>query len=163
MNWFSRHRLQGVVLVAASSLLLGCGSEKVVPVRGKIVDKGQPYRAQLNVNPDLIPPGEEELAGLVTVTFYPVQDENQPIANEEGEVEVGGYSAVVHEDGSFTVPGPKGKGLPPGKYRITLQHLDPRTQQDVLKHRFSPASSRITREVTNPEAELVFDVGKPTG
>lgn len=144
--------------LAVGVLACGCGSgETVVKVRGKLIKGGQPYQAK--VTGSNLPPGEE---GMAEVTFYPVKSDNEVIADEEGApTVVGAEMATVKEDGTFELLGPKGKGIPPGKYRIVVKHIDP-TGADLLKAFFNEQNSRITRDVTEG-AEIIIDLDKRTG
>jgi hypothetical protein len=151
----------GATLALGIGLLaLGCGSrEPVVKVRGKLTKGGQPYQAKLTgAN---LPPGEN--VGVAEVFFYPVKADNELIVNESGELKaVGGHNASVNADGTFEVVGPKGKGIPPGKYRIVIKHIDPNTDADLLKGAFDERNSGVTRDVTT-DAEVIIDLTKKTG
>jgi hypothetical protein len=50
------------------------------------------------------------------------------------------------------------KGLPPGKYRIALEHL--KKKQDLFKGAFSGKRTPIVREVTGSD-EIVIDLDHP--
>jgi hypothetical protein len=85
---------------AAALVAAGCGKGGVrgVKVQGEVLQNGKPI-------PFLR--GEE-----ITVGF---SREVEP-----GEKPFGAPAKVKPEDGTFTVAGPSGKGIPPGKYRIQL-------------------------------------------
>jgi len=69
------------------------------------------------------------------------------------------YVAVFDGNGSFKVTGKDGKGLPPGKYRVTVEHL--KKKEDLFKGAFSGKRTPIVREVTNSSNEIVIDLDKP--
>ena len=71
----------------------------------------------------------------------------QPI----GEVEMADYDS---RDGSFTVPGREGYGIPPGKYRIALVETLRREALDQLKKASKPkrGQQRITNDTNFLEA-----------
>ncbi len=82
----------------AASLLIGCGGPADhTPVRGKVVKGGAAYR----------PPADRSLR----MTLLPADPARA------GHV----YAANLNrEDGTFTVPGPDGWGVPKGKYRVEV-------------------------------------------
>jgi hypothetical protein len=85
---------------AATLVAAGCGKGGVrgVKVKGEVLQNGQPIKFL---------PSEE-----ITVGF---SREVEP-----GQQPFGAPAKVKPEDGTFTVDGPSGKGIPPGKYRIQL-------------------------------------------
>jgi hypothetical protein len=116
------------------SLLVGCG--KGVVVKGKVTDNGQP----LTVSDK----------GVLTIAFH-ADDTTKAV-----------YPADVKKDGTFEVPGPEKKGVPPGKYHIVIQQMDPYPKTDKLKGKFAPGKTAIVREVA-PGKEIDIDVSKPEG
>jgi hypothetical protein len=95
--------------------------------------------------------------------------------NEEVDVQLVGtdiegkpYSTgttVSREDGSFTLTGPTGRGIPPGNYKITLLSRQfssaPKGPDDGFHHQFSADKTPLTYTVTTePAQEIVVDVGK---
>ncbi len=76
-----------------------------------------------------------------------------------GEKTFDTYAAVYNKDGSFEVAGKDGKGLPPGKYRVTLEHL--KQKQDLFNGAFNGANTPIVREVTDSSKEIVIDLDHP--
>jgi hypothetical protein len=87
------------------------------------------------------------------------------------------FPAAPTDEGTFEVPGPEGRGIPPGKYRISVV-LNPRNSvtaprpksqrdaanrdHDFLGGRFGPASSPIVRTLDAP-THVVIDLDRPTG
>jgi hypothetical protein len=79
----------------------------------------------------------------------------------EADREKGEYTPLVaqvnYQDGTFFVEG----GAPAGKYRISVQQIEPYPMNDKLKGKFFMAKSPIVREVTGEPIEI--DVSKPEG
>ncbi len=90
-------------------------------------------------------------------------------------------AAYNPSDGSFTVPGPEGQGIHPGKYRIALVETLRREARDQLKSTSKPKAGQphITNdtnflegqfgETTSPfvrdlktSTKLTLDMAKPT-
>ena len=91
-------------LASAALAAAGCGPSGVVAASGKVVKAGAPYA---------VPAGQ-----TLRVTFHAAE-----VKDAAGK-DVGAgqsYPAIVRpEDGTFTVPGPDGRGIPPGKYRVAI-------------------------------------------
>jgi len=100
-------------------------------VKGKVLKGGQPLKVSDK--------------GMVQVRF--VSENSAP-------------SAQVGPDGSFTMTGTDGKGIPAGKYKIAVFAFDPYPTKDLLGGKFSEQKTTIEREV-KPGQELVIDVDKP--
>jgi hypothetical protein len=138
-----RAGLVAVVLLAVVAAG-GCGSKRV-KVQGRLEKDGKP----LEVGPD-------EQVFLV-------------LSCPAGEGRRESCNAVVHRDGTFTVPGPEDNGLAPGQYEITLR-VTPSIYAGTAKkaqagekfgNAFSAAGSTPLRcEVTASTREVVIDVGK---
>ena len=155
----SRYLLVCTLGFAAVLLLSGCpAAEKRVKVRGKLLRNGQP--AQVDLTGKQLPPGE---TGRMKVMFYPVKADNEALLDGDGNLTaIGGEQAGVESDGTFVLGGAKGTGIPPGKYRIVITHIDPSTDKDLLKGAFNEGNSRITRDVSSDQ-EIPIDLAKPTG
>ncbi len=134
----SLHRL-GQTLIGAllvGALMAGCApqGEKVVRVKGRITQAGQPLEVQ----------GRDLGLGSVQVLFYRIGDDGKQDTNGEG--------GPVDENGYFTVLGRDGRGIPAGKYRIAVRQWDP-YPTDKLQGRFDEQNSPI----------ILIDVSKPEG
>jgi len=92
--------------------VLGCGASdepKSVPVSGKITKGGLVWSLTEELAGATLPPGDK--GG--TVMFI-----SKGAVKEQSGVE---YNAALNSaNGSFTVPGPFGKGLPPGEYDLVV-------------------------------------------
>jgi hypothetical protein len=92
---------------------------------------------------------EEE---YVRVTFFPVTADGKPPKNT--------YAATYNgTDGTFQAVGPDGKGIPPGKYRIAVEHEDAR-RKDVLRGAYDGDRSPFVFDVDARTKEIVIDLEK---
>jgi len=136
--------------VIVSFALVGCGpkAEPKVRVSGRLLDNGQPFTAdsaKLKLPKGTsLPPGVQPLQ----VMFIPV---------ETGET----YIATVTDAsaGKFELTGSDGKGVKPGKYKVSVQVNTGPGTPDALGGKFSPEKTTITREVREGE-ELVIDLAQ---
>jgi hypothetical protein len=149
-------------LVVIAIAIAGCGSSNAIWVQGKLTKGGAKYEV----------PADQTL----NMTFY----STEPYKDGERTIPVGeGYMAVYKsEDGTFSVAGPEGLGIPPGKYRVSLtQELTreavdkknanlKKNQQmfdrdtDMLKGQYGQ-NSPLVREIKD-STELVIDLDKPS-
>jgi len=126
--------LSAVLLLLTVCLVSGCGGRK--QVKGKIVSGGQPYTVSDK--------------GVFILSFVP-----------EGGSDTTVYNATTEKDGTFTIKGPEGKGIPSGKYKVQLQAMDPYAPgggTDKLGGKYAPGKSTLAVDVGS--GELVVDVGK---
>jgi hypothetical protein len=115
----------------------GCGSG--ASVTGKITNGGEPLQVSDK--------------GHIVVTF------SKEVADAaQGD----GFGADLQPDGTFRVVGKTGGGIPPGKYRISVQQFDPYPTTDKLKGKFAPGKSPIVRDITGTTT-LNIDLSKPEG
>jgi hypothetical protein len=151
-----------VAISAAISLSSsGCGSTNDVWVTCEILRNGRPFS---------VPETHS-----VQVTFYALEtkDENGKV-NSTNEP----YAAARRGDGKFEVPGPEGRGIPPGKYRIAVIHKPkgtnaapkPKSKREVadrefdfLRDRFGPQTSPIVRTIDTKSSQVVIDLDSPAG
>jgi hypothetical protein len=126
--------LIGTLLFLAVGLSTGCSGGGGSKVNGKIVKGGQPFTLSDK--------------GVFVLVFVN-EAENPPKM----------YNATTKPDGTFTVIGADGKGIPPGKYKVQVQAMDPYPQKDLLGGKFAPAEkSPLTVEVG--KGEIVVEVGQ---
>lgn len=121
------------------TVMVGCGSSgpPVVAVSGKITRNGE----IMAVKP---------MVGRLTLSFYPVAAEGAAVVEE----------ADLQADGTFTVPGKNGNGIPPGKYKIAVVWQDDfPTGPDKLNGKYNQKNTPLIREV-QAGSPLVIDVGK---
>jgi hypothetical protein len=152
-----------VMLVSLALAVAGCGSSQTIWVKGKLTKGGAKYDV----------PADQKLH----MTFY----STEPFKDGERTIPAGqAYTAVYKsEDGTFTVEGPDGYGIPPGKYRVsvtqqlTREAVDKKNEKlkrnqsvferdtDMLKGQFSE-NSPIVVEIKD-STEVVIDLDKAKG
>jgi hypothetical protein len=133
-----RHIVFLAVVPLLSLSLLGCGGDGRLRTRGQIIKDGNPYTAQET--------------DIVRVTFVPIP--------EDGGKVMDWHIAVFNKsDGTFVASGKDGKGVPPGKYRIAVEHL--RQKKDLLNGAFDPEKSPFVRDVKSSSDTLTLDLAKP--
>jgi hypothetical protein len=130
-----------LVLAAAAALLTaGCGGE-TVRVSGRLVKDGEPYTARLT--------GREP--ETFAVDFVGTVGGAKVI-----------FPATLTADGTFRVGGPDGRGIPRGRYRITVLHSGfLGAGGDRLQGRFAAATTPLTADL-NESASLTIDIGTGT-
>jgi hypothetical protein len=126
----------GSIFLLIAMFACGCGRDGRIRAQGQLIKNGAPFKL-----------GEAEGMRIV---FVPV---------DAGESTFDTYVAVFAADGSFTVTGKDGKGLPPGKYRVTVEHL--KKKEDLFQGAFSGKNTPIVREVTNSSNKIIIDLDNP--
>jgi hypothetical protein len=118
------------------ALLSGCGGgDKRYNFKGRVVKGGAPYA---------VPEGD-----TVRLTFYPV--------TEDGGNPKNTYIAQYdNKNGTFKAYGPDGKGIPPGKYLIGLEHLNKR--KDLFGGAYDGDHSQFVFDITDKSKEIVIDL-----
>lgn len=124
----------GLVFALTALIISGCGDGRLTP-KGRVIRNGEPFKL-----------GEGE--GL-RIVFAPA---------EAGAKTYDSYMAT-YKDGSFEVKGKDGKGLPPGKYRVGLEHY--KNKEDLFQGAYSPAKTPFVIEVTDDSKEIVIDLDHP--
>ena len=127
--------LLAVLLLALAPL--GCNEGKL-RTRGRIVKNDAPFTV--------------EETDFVRIMFVPIP---------EGTEKVLDYHVAVFNktDGTFVASGKDGEGVPPGKYRISIEHL--RNKQDLFGGAYSTERSPFVREVKTSSDRLTLDLAKP--
>jgi hypothetical protein len=165
-----RSRVALALLIAPLIASAGCGgSGKTVWVTGKLLKGGAKY----------VVPKEQSVN--VTLVGLEVQDDSGKSV-ESGEPF---WAEVDQENATFSVPGPEGRGIPRGKYRVAVTqkmlreafdaaHPQPKKgdrksasqsvnrETDFLGNKFGLGTSPIIREIKG-SSELVIDLDKPEG
>jgi hypothetical protein len=146
--------------------IAGCGKNKlpdegvVVLVTGKLTNGGTPLEAK--------PPRQ-------TVEVIFAKDEGPGKRPNPNDV----HTVQVKPDGTFTMQGRYGKGIPPGKYRVGVRQwsytpppsggrMDPKVYRsakglDLLGGKYEENSSPIVREITDKDKTVEIDISKPEG
>jgi hypothetical protein len=116
------HSMQRAALTAtllALSLALGCQQERTVTVTGKVVRGGQPIGSSPT--------------GYVQIMLLPDVEAGEHYTTRVGRCE---------SDGTFSIP-----EVPPGKYRIGVEHFDPNPQTDKFNGAFRAGDSKVVRDI----------------
>jgi hypothetical protein len=140
----------------------GCGEPRnTVWVTGKVLKGGNGY----------VPPTDH----IVNVTFIGL--EIQDVSGKALSSSEPFWAEVDQTNGTFSVPGPDGRGIPPGKYRVAVTQkltreafnaANPKPkkgvnrEKDTLGNRFGPDTSPFVREVKTG-GEVTIDLDKPSG
>jgi hypothetical protein len=127
----------GSVFFLIALLLCGCGGDGRMKPRGRIVKSGAPLQL----------PEDEG----IRIAFLPVEATGKTYDS---------YLAQLNKDGTFQVIGKDGKGLPPGKYRVSMEHL--KNKKDLFKGAFFGSKSPIVCDVKNASDEIVIDLDNPS-
>ena len=143
MKTATRH----LALIAAAGMLLslvGC-SEPLVEVKGRVHQNGQPLPVK---------DSPTAAGGRVMVLFHSL---------DPGHEGSGPQGAVVIPDGTWSVPGATGRGIPPGKYRVEVKWQDPFPMgDDKLEGKFGKANSPVVVDVPSGE-DIDINVANVTG
>jgi hypothetical protein len=133
------NRLTAYVLTSLTlgCLLSGCGSGKL-QTKGRLLKNGAAY---------MTPEGD-----IVRVMFVPIPEGNERVTDFH-------VAIFNREEGTFYAAGRDGKGVPPGKYRIAIEHLKDR--KDIFKGAFDAQRSPFVREVNSSADEVTIDLAKP--
>ncbi len=130
----------------------GVGGEKLVVIRGRVVENGQPLRLEYG-------------GPRVELSFHPVDAAGNPVPDKMS------YSCSVQQDGTFVMDG-IGKGIPAGRYKIAVRgepgssQYDPRAPKavggDIYEGRFSLQKTPFIFEFTSNQ-EITIDLAKGGG
>ncbi|MBI1249831.1 hypothetical protein GC197_18550 [bacterium] len=150
----------GLMLLTSVGLFVGClgapKSDEIV-ITGQLMEDGKP--AKVDIGGGNLPPGEN--VGRMLVTFYQVSSEDEPLLDKDGEsLGVPSYTADLEDSGRFTILGPSGTGIPFGKYRVTITHIDPETMKDLLGGKFNERRSKLFYDITEENNEIEIDLSK---
>jgi hypothetical protein len=119
----------------------GCSTEsKQVTVKGKLLNHGSPLKVDPKVG--------------VTVSLVPVVEQGKAATNFPANFN--------RDDATFDVPGPQGKGIPPGRYRVSVfqQAISIPEWMADMNEQFSPSNTRIVRDIEK-DTDIVVDLSKP--
>jgi hypothetical protein len=158
-----RCRLALALWIAPLVLSSGCGdASNTIWVTGNLLKGGAKYEAPADqlVGVTFVALEVKDQAGKTVGTNEPYQADYDPA------------------DGSFSVAGKEGKGIPPGRYRIAVtqkmkreafdaanpkpKRKGPNRETDTLNNKFGLDTSPITREIPK-STSLEIDLDKPAG
>ena len=125
-------RLATTIALAVLLFASGCGEPPTVTVTGTVARNGQP----LALGP----------TGVVQITLVPNVPQGTPYTTYVGRPDAAGKFEILD--------------VPPGRYRVAVEQLDPTPQVDKLNGAFSTSSSKIIRQIEGKEP-LTIDLAKP--
>ena len=160
-----RFKFVVALVIAALVVSPGCGGGRgnTIRVTGQLLKGGAKY----------VPPRGQ----LLSVTFVGLE-----IEDASGKKLPSGepfLATLDQESATFSVPGPEGYGIPPGKYRVAVTQRMARDafeeakkagrtkkgatrETDLLSGRYSVETSPIVLEVKT-SGEVTVDLDNPTG
>jgi len=120
-------------LLAILAIFHGCDNKpRTVTVTGSVTRGGQPLPVSNT--------------GYVQIMLLPDVGADEQYTTRVGRCE---------KDGTFQIP-----EVPPGKYRIGVEQLDPNPQTDKLNGAFRAGDSKIKRDLDG-KAPVLIDLAKP--
>jgi hypothetical protein len=133
---------------------VGGGEETIKTIRDALEPRSGPTKAT--------PAGKSKVNGKIVKGGEPFTLSNKGIFVlsfvAEGGSDKTTYKATTKPDGTFTILGPKGKGIPAGKYVVNLTAMDPYPTTDKLGGKYAPGQSKLVVEVG--KGDLIIEVGK---
>ena len=131
------HLRQRFVPILFMFIFAACGGEGRLNVMGKVLKGGAPLTVS-----------EDE---YVRVTFFPVTADGGPPKNT--------YAASYDgKSGTFRATGADGQGIPPGKYRIAVEHE--KNRRDLFKGGYDGDHSPFECDIDRRTKPLVIDLDK---
>ena len=124
-------------LVLTAILLAGCGGGGMLKPKGRVVQGGTAFTIKEGAD--------------LGVFFYPL--------DADGKLGKTVYPAYFNaSDGTFTVTGSDKRGLPPGKYRVVVEHK--LNKKDLFNGTYDMNRSPFVFDVDTNTAEIVIDLDK---
>ena len=153
-----RKALSGLLVAIVCVAVAGCGGQvKRVQVTGKVLDGGKPL--------NLVGRDYQEGAAWAEVRFNPADDALRELVAKLPIT----LSTRLNPDGTFVMGGGDGKGIPVGKYKVSLTNrnsmanrTDPKVmaaQGDLWGGRFAVDKTPFEFDVQEAK-ELVLDIGQ---
>jgi hypothetical protein len=130
-------RILTAAAVGLCLLAAGCGDGKL-RTKGRLLKGGQPCV-----------PAEGE---SFNVTFVPIPPDGKPPVDYY-------FAAFDPSDGTFRPAGKDGKGMPPGKYRVAVEHM--KGKRDLLGGRYDAERSPFVFDVDAGTSEIAIDLDNP--
>jgi hypothetical protein len=126
-----------LVVAVGCVAIAGCGGDARLNAKGRVLRDGQPFTV----------PADDH----VRVTFYQL--------TPEGTTGKNSYAAAFNNaDGTFTAVGPDGRGIPPGKYRVCVEHLHKRN--DMFRGAYNTDTTPFVFDIGGKAKELVIELDK---
>jgi hypothetical protein len=130
-------RILTAAAVGLCLLAAGCGDGKL-RTKGRLLKSGQPC----------IPAEGESF----NVTFVPILPDGQLPTDYY-------FASFDRSDGTFRPAGKDGKGMPPGKYRVAVEHM--KAKKDLLGGQYDAERSPFVFDVDAGTSEIVIDIDNP--
>ena len=132
------NKLLAVLLALTLRLAGGCGGDKKVNAVGRVLKGGKPFTVPEDdfVRVQFVPFTE---AGVNPKTCYIAEYNNS--------------------EGTFKALGPDLRGVPPGKYRVTIAHEKGR--KDVFKGQYDMPKTPFVFDIDAKTPEIVIDLDAP--
>jgi hypothetical protein len=127
-----------MVAAVVGLLVPGCGGEVKLQTKGRLLKAGQPF----------IPKDDES----VRVTFVPILPDGKPPKDHY-------FAEFDPSTATFQSAGKDLQGMPPGKYRIAVEHK--KNRKDALVGKFDENRSPFVFDVDASTSEIVIDLDKP--
>jgi hypothetical protein len=142
-----------LVPLALAPVAAGCGPSPGVSAQGKVTKAGAKYAV----------PADQSLS-LTLYSSEPTKDGGRTIPPGQS------YMALFKpEDATFTVPGPDGRGIPPGKYKVSVtqkfkrEAVDKKNEKlDRNKKLFDRDTDTFNGQYLEQRSPFVFDVDGKT-
>jgi hypothetical protein len=124
-------------LALVCAAVAGCGGDGRLNTKGRVVKGGQPFTV----------PAEDH----VRVTFYQLTPDGTTGRNS--------YIATYNNaDGTFRAVGPDGRGIPPGRYQVCVEHL--RKRNDLFRGAYNNDTTPFVFDIDSKTKELVIDLDR---
>jgi hypothetical protein len=134
-----KHRIRDfVVFLGVAATAAGCGDDGLIQPKGHAIKDGE-----------ILIPGEDEH----------IQVEFVPISLNGGPPDMQYWGGVDQKTGAFWPDGPFKKGMPPGKYRVSVALI--KNKKDLLDGKFNPEISPFVFEIEDESEEIVLDLDNP--
>jgi len=132
-----RYIVRTCVVVFLCALVVGCGSSNKIKARGRVTKDGKPFAITKADNMGL------------RIVLAPIDLPSDATTYTQ-------YPAMFQTDGTFQVKGNDGEGLPPGKYRVSMELIQ--KKEDLWKGKLLGGRSSFVVEVTPANKELVINL-----
>jgi hypothetical protein len=128
-----------VAIGAVTITCSGCGGDSLCRTKGRVVKGGEGFI-----------PGEGE---NLQIGLMPIMPDNELPKNYY-------YADVDQESGTFTAAGPQFRGVPPGKYVVTVELM--KKKKDLFEGRYDVEHSPFTVEIEDEAEEIVVELDTPS-
>ena len=127
--------IMSIVVLAMALAGSGCGKTNLHRTAGRVTKGGE----------DFIPPEGEYLQ----IALTPIPKDGKPPRNSY-------FASVDQTAGTFFAAGPQLQGVPPGKYRISVELM--KQKKDQFGSRFDADRSPFVFDIDEDTEEIVIDL-----